>query len=458
MPYKTNADLPESIRNSLPAEAQAIFRSAYNSHKERHPDASEEDCMKVAWGAVKRTYKKEGGRWVKKSTGDSIDVRETLTLDAASDVRRTSDGFMVAHPRVARTGVQIYKGREVGRPTMDEVRVYRPEEEVFHVDSLKTYAYRPVTSNHPPVPVVADNWKKYAIGQTGEQIMRDGNFIRVPMVLMDSGAIRDVQDGKRELSLGYSMDLLWEPGLSPDGEAYDAVQTRIRANHLAVVAAARGGSNLRIGDDQEGVGDMNLQSLTVDGLSVEMTDMAAKVVQRHIDALKGQISKLEAKLKGDEEENKKKTKDAEDAATSHKKEVETRDAKIATLEQQLKDAQISPVQLDQMVKDRQHVIDKAKQLIGDKLVIDGKSISDIRRQVVDIKLGDGAKGWSDDKVAAGFDAYAATVKDDHDQHDHLADALSHRPHSASHVNDAREKSYDEYNTNLSNAYKSPKAA
>jgi hypothetical protein len=40
--------------------------------------------------------------------------------------RRRDDGYLVADARIARTGVQLYAGHEVGKPDMASVRVYRP--------------------------------------------------------------------------------------------------------------------------------------------------------------------------------------------------------------------------------------------------------------------------------------------------------------------------------------------
>ncbi len=172
---------------------------------------------------------------------------DSFVLDG---VRRTSDGYLAAFARVARTGIQVYKGSELGRPDLDKVRVYRPPEEVFHEDALKSFAHRPVTLRHPSTPVTAKNWKRHAGGQTGDQVVRDGEYIRVPMVMMDQGLIDAYEkDGVRELSMGYSTDIKWRTGVTDSGEEYDAVQTAIRGNHLAVVPVARGGDQLRIGDE-----------------------------------------------------------------------------------------------------------------------------------------------------------------------------------------------------------------
>lgn len=172
---------------------------------------------------------------------------DAVTLDAGT-VRRTGDGYLAASALSARTGIQLYRGAEVGKPHLDVVRVYRPPEEVFAKDAMHSFAWRPLTVDHPREAVTADNWKRLAVGQTGDEVARDGDAIRVPLVLMDAAAIRAVENGKRELSWGYTADLKWGDGKTPAGEAYDAIQTNIRANHLAVVAAARGGSALRIGD------------------------------------------------------------------------------------------------------------------------------------------------------------------------------------------------------------------
>ena len=76
MPYKTNADLPENVKNVLPEHAQEIYLEAFNSAwdqydepEERRGDSSrEETAHRVAWAAVKRTYQKDdkSGIWKEK--------------------------------------------------------------------------------------------------------------------------------------------------------------------------------------------------------------------------------------------------------------------------------------------------------------------------------------------------------------------------------------------------------
>ena len=75
MPYKSNKDLPKSVRDHLPKGAQDIYRKVFNSahetyqkkSKRRAGSTAEQTAARVAWAAVKRKYKKNvAGKWVKK--------------------------------------------------------------------------------------------------------------------------------------------------------------------------------------------------------------------------------------------------------------------------------------------------------------------------------------------------------------------------------------------------------
>lgn len=75
MPYKSTRDLPESVRDNLPAHAQDIFKEAFNSawdeyadpDKRRGKESQEEVSFKVAWSAVKNEYEKGGDdKWHRK--------------------------------------------------------------------------------------------------------------------------------------------------------------------------------------------------------------------------------------------------------------------------------------------------------------------------------------------------------------------------------------------------------
>lgn len=319
--------------------------------------------------------------------------------------RKTADGYLLAMPRVARTGIQKYLGDELGRPDLEEVSVYRPESEVFSKETLNSFAARPVTIDHPPVLVDSKNWKKYARGHTGEDVLRDGEFMKLSMMLTDNDAIHDVEEGKVEISLGYTADIVFESGTTPTGEHYDAIQKNIRGNHLAIVDAARGGSKLRVIDTNQPSEElpMTLKKVLVDGISVEMTETASEVVTKRINALDADISAKEKRVKELEDELEQLKKDMKSA-------TETKDAEIATLKKELGDSRMTPEKLDEAVRARAAVVDSAKKVLS-SVVVDGKTEAEIRRQVVDSKLGDVAKEWSDEQVAASFNTLTAGVVD-----------------------------------------------
>ena len=75
MPYKSNSELPEIVRENLPEHGQDIYREAFNSAWEEYKDPSqrrgnesrEEVSHKVSWSAVEKVYEKNSeGKWVKK--------------------------------------------------------------------------------------------------------------------------------------------------------------------------------------------------------------------------------------------------------------------------------------------------------------------------------------------------------------------------------------------------------
>ena len=66
MPYRSNSDLPLSVRNHLPHHAQDIYREAFNHAYRAHAGEAdrEQRAHMIAWSAVKRSYVNADGDWV----------------------------------------------------------------------------------------------------------------------------------------------------------------------------------------------------------------------------------------------------------------------------------------------------------------------------------------------------------------------------------------------------------
>lgn len=184
--------------------------------------------------------------------GTRLHFSDKALLDPDPDSNLTRDGYLKAFARIARSGVQDYKGSELRRPDLAKVKVYRPPEEVFAHDAMRSMAHRPLTLYHPRQDVTAKNWREHTVGYTGDEVVRDGDHVRVPLMLCDQAAIDAVhKDGVKQLSVGYSADIEWAEGKTPEGEHYDAIQHDIQGNHLAIVGEARGGQKLTIDGGQD---------------------------------------------------------------------------------------------------------------------------------------------------------------------------------------------------------------
>lgn len=154
---------------------------------------------------------------------------------------RTDEGYLIDSPIVARTGILIYRNDDGS--IRKELR--RPEE-VFSEDSLNSYYAKPITVDHPKSKVNSKNVSSLKVGTMLSKGRKDGENVRTDIVIHNPDNIGD----KRELSVGYDIDLDETPGVY-NGERYDAEQKNIRVNHLSVVKKARAGEQARLNMDSD---------------------------------------------------------------------------------------------------------------------------------------------------------------------------------------------------------------
>jgi hypothetical protein len=84
-------------------------------------------------------------------------------------------------------------------------------------------------------------------------------------MITDSDAIAALEAGRSELSCGYTADVVIEPG-TWQGQRYDAKQTNIRGNHVALVDAGRAGPTCSIRMDAADAA----QEITVENVMIEV--------------------------------------------------------------------------------------------------------------------------------------------------------------------------------------------
>ena len=166
---------------------------------------------------------------------------------------KTDEGFVRDAPIIGRTGILEYRNVDGSIR-----REYRPPEEAFNVDSLASIRGKPITQLHHGLVTSANYFNSHPVGTVISDGRQDGKNIRADVVIYSL----DTKD--RELSLGYETELEETPGVTPEGEHYDAIQRNIRYNHLAIVPRGRAG-NARLNMD----GNQSIE---------EVETMSAKVI------------------------------------------------------------------------------------------------------------------------------------------------------------------------------------
>ncbi|MFE1602095.1 DUF2213 domain-containing protein [Methylobacterium sp. ID0610] len=310
-----------------------------------------------------------------------MQIFDTLSLGppaGIADARALRSGALVVQARAARAGnVQLYQGSELERPERGTVRVYRDPEEIFRAESLASFGHKPVTLGHPPEAVTPRTWRGVARGHVGGEVLRDGEFVRIPLLLADAEAIAAVQGGRREISVGYTCDLDWTPGTAPDGSPYDARQTGVTVDHVAIVEHGRAGPDCRIGDEAD--------------LRHRLADAVAHALRAE-----AETARLAAVL-------------AE------------REREVAALR--------GPGALDALAGARADLIAEARRLLGDAFDPAGLETAVIRRAAVAARLGEAAARMGEAEIDGAFRALLAAGSDRTAAPDPLRTALA-RPADA----------------------------
>ena len=170
---------------------------------------------------------------MKQNTPPLVLRSEMRTDSVPVDEHYSTEGYFYDNPILTRTGIFKYTLEDGS-----ERRELRRPEDVFDPESLASYEGKPIIITHDARVIDKDNARRERVGTILTPGQQDGETVRAKIVIDDPDAVK--ASGLRELSVGYYQDLIMEPG-EWEGEPYDAIQTHIRVNHLALVAVARAG-------------------------------------------------------------------------------------------------------------------------------------------------------------------------------------------------------------------------
>ena len=348
----------------------------------------------------------------------------------------TDEGFMRVPGRVARTGVQEYLAGELGLDgdPMRIIRVMRPADEVFNEDSLASYLTSDVTVEHPSTMVNASTFKDVSVGTVITPGTQDGDFVVADLIVKDQAAIAAVNDGKVQLSAGYSA--MYDDNV-PEGADYEFIQRNIRINHVALVDRARAGGQARLFDNKPKVNKMPVKITLDSGRDVTVEDDAT------------------AALIGDAFDRK--DQKIDDLQKSVDKVTADRDS----LKEQLDDAKklASSEAISAQVNAVLSTIDSARKLAGKTFQTDSTDIPTIQREALAVKRPKIA--WadkSDTYVQVAWDQGLEETKEDlgidEEEERESNDSHAKLAADAAKVGQNNEKSHRaNFNDSMSNSWK-----
>lgn len=228
---------------------------------------------------------------------DEETVESTVVLlnDKSSlSVRRLRDsGEMIAECTIARTGIMLYKAKELGEvaahlPPEQVCRVRTKPEVLFDEATIEGCRSIPVTIGHPKDDVNIRNNKELQKGFIEGRPVADGSFLAAAIVLNDEAAIRLVDSGIDQISLGHNATIV----PCADEEA-DFDKIKIVPNHAAIVQRGRA-QTTRIGDSGDEIE-------IVDKSQLDLVEAQRDALQARVDSMTAKLADAESARLTDEE-------------------------------------------------------------------------------------------------------------------------------------------------------------
>lgn len=290
------------------------------------------------------------------TTNKYVDLEAHDSFELPTERTITPEGFLEAPAVIARTGVQLYRASELGldKHGIDGnriIRLHRPVEELFNPQTIESFQNKPVI-NGTHKTVNAQNWKELSVGDIHHPEPDDKVLKVRRLSIKDGDAIKDINAGKKYLSIGYKFDVVLTPGVTAQGDSYDGVQRNIKGNHVLITDSPRGGPVCAIADSATVKEEKRImKKVTVNNVPVEVGDSEAGIIealQSEMTTLRNapaKVTYLGAVYTGD----------------AIIKLLEGKDAEINTL----KESALTDAQVEERVAGRVAVVGDATKLVQD---------------------------------------------------------------------------------------------
>ena len=188
-----------------------------------------------------------------------------------------------------------YSGAQIGHEDADRIfKVYRPGEELADPECIESFRLLPFINEHTMLGSEDEGMtppeRKGVEGMIGEDVYYDAPYLRGTLRIVSESLKNALAGGKVELSPGYRCVYEMTPGVF-NGQRYDAIQRKIRGNHLALVDEGRTGPDVAV---------LDRMTFTVDSNTLKEAVMAEEMKDQEgsggLDRIKALIEELKPLL------------------------------------------------------------------------------------------------------------------------------------------------------------------
>lgn len=185
--------------------------------------------------------------------GKSPKQAAAIAMKAADSSRIVDQNnwFEVKKNPISKVGVFPYLGASIGADDADKIYyIYRPESELSSPSCVDSFRLLPLVDDHEMLGSDAGFTpaEDYGVhGVAGENVQYENGLLFTNLKVWSESLKKKIQDGKVELSCGYSCRYEMTPGIW-NGQRYDGIQRDIVGNHIALVDQGRMGPDVRVLD------------------------------------------------------------------------------------------------------------------------------------------------------------------------------------------------------------------
>ena len=198
----------------------------------------------------------------------------------------TPEGYLRGKAVLGKTGVQTYRQSELPFALQDaslgdRVKIFRPERNISNPEILENIKLKPITIEHPDRSVNSSNHKDLSVGVISETLQTDSGKIIADLLVTDAEAVKLVDGGYDNISLGYNVSIKRQNG-EHNGESYQYIEdSPFTTNHVAITRKARAGLNqAKILDSSKGLENMNekeIKKIVKDTVAVSLKDSMKEI-------------------------------------------------------------------------------------------------------------------------------------------------------------------------------------